>query len=172
MLRTQVSQFNMTLGDVFVAAPGLVAGIVSILLTFGLMWLLNSTDLGRSIRAVSQDRVAASSVGIDVNKTYMLAWAIGLSLLGFAGPLLATIYSFYPLAGNFYLMIGFMCVVMGGWGNVIGALVGGLVMGVALELGNLYLPGSSGPILPFLVFIIVLLLKPEGLFGESTRSAR
>jgi branched-chain amino acid transport system permease protein len=172
VLSTKVTDLNMTIGDVFIAAPRLVAGIASILLTFGLMWVLNSTDLGRSIRAVSQDRNAAAAMGIDADKTYLLAWAIGLGLLGFGGPLLASIYSFYPLVGNFYLMIGFMCVVMGGLGNVVGALVGGLVMGVALELGNLYLPGSSGPILPFMVFILVLLLRPEGLFGESMRSAR
>ena len=172
VLETDITRFNLTIGDVFIAAPRLAAGIASIVLTFGLMWVLNSTDLGRSIRAASQDRDAASMMGVDVNKTYLLAWAIGLGLLGFAGPLLSSIYTFYPLVGNYYLMIGFMCVVLGGLGNVIGALVGGLVMGIALELGNLYLPGSSGPILPFLVFVMVLLLKPEGLFGESVRSAR
>jgi branched-chain amino acid transport system permease protein len=172
VLQTEMSKFNTTIGDVFISAPRLIAGLASIVLTFGLMWVLNNTDLGRSIRAVSQDRNAASMMGIDANKTYLLAWAIGLGLLGFGGPLLSTVYSFYPIVGNFYLMIGFMCVVMGGLGNVMGALVGGLIMGVALELGNLYLPGSSGPILPFMVFILVLLLKPEGLFGESLRSAR
>ena len=66
-------------------------------------------------------------------------------------------------------MIGFMCVVLGGLGNIFGALIGGLVMGVALELGNIFMPGSSGPIIPFLVFVIVLLLKPEGLFSQAKR---
>ena len=169
-LRTETAKLSMTISDVFISAPRLIAGIVSVALTILLMWVLKNTDLGRSIRAASQDRDAAAMMGIDPNRTYMLAWVLGLGLLGFAAPLFASIFSFYPLVGNHYLMIGFMCVVLGGLGNVMGALIGGLVMGVALELGNLFLPGSSGPILPFAIFVAVLIVKPEGLFGESIRS--
>lgn len=169
---TVMSDFNFFVGDVFFAMPRLIAGVASVLLTLALMWVLKNTDLGRSIRAASQDRDAATMMGINVNKTYLVAWVIGIASLGFAGPMLSSIFSFYPIVGNYYLMIGFMCVVMGGLGNVMGALVGGVIMGIALELGNIFLPGSSGPILPFMVFVAVLLFKPEGLFGESIRSVR
>lgn len=172
IIPTVMSDFNFFVGDVFVAMPRLIAGIASVLLTLALMWVLKYTDLGRSIRAASMDRDAATMMGINVNKTYLVAWVIGIGSLGFAGPMLSSIFSFHPIVGNYYLMIGFMCVVMGGLGNVLGALVGGVIMGVALELGNIFLPGSSGPILPFMVFVLILLFKPEGLFGESVRSAR
>ena len=136
------------------------------------MFLLKKTDLGRSIRAVTQDRDAAAMMGINVNRAYMLAWVIGLGMLGVAGPMLASIFSFYPLIGNYWLMIGFMCVVMGGLGNIMGALISGFIMGIAFELGNAFFPGSTGPILPFMLFVIVLLFKPEGLFGEAIRGVR
>jgi branched-chain amino acid transport system permease protein len=152
--------------------PRLIAGVTSVILTLLLMWVIKNTDLGRTIRAASQDREAASMMGINVDRTYMLAWIIGIGSLGFAGPMLSSIFSFHPIIGNYYLMIGFMCVVMGGLGNIGGALIGGVIMGVALELGNVFLPGSSGPILPFLVFVVVLIFRPEGIFGKPIRSAR
>ncbi len=172
IIPTVMSQHNFFVGEVFVSMPRLIAGIASVILTLVLMWILKNTDLGRSIRAASQDRDAATMMGINVNQTYLIAWIIGIGSLGFAGPLLSPVFSFYPVVGNYYLMLGFMCVVMGGLGNVMGALVGGVIMGVALEFGNILLPGSSGPILPFMVFVLLLLFKPEGLFGESIRSAR
>ncbi len=172
IIPTVMSQHNFFVGDVFVSMPRLIAGISSVILTLVLMWVLKNTDLGRSIRAASQDRDAATMMGINANKTYMLAWIIGIGSLGFAGPMLSSVFSFYPIVGNYYLMLGFMCVVMGGLGNVMGALVGGVIMGVALEFGNILLPGSSGPILPFMIFVLLLLFKPEGIFGESIRSAR
>jgi branched-chain amino acid transport system permease protein len=172
IIPTTMTQHNFFVGDVFISMPRLIAGIASIILTFALMWVIKNTDLGRIIRAASQDRDAASMMGINVDKTYMLAWIIGIGALGFAGPMLTSIFAFYPIVGNYYLMIGFMCVVMGGLGNIGGALIGGVIMGVALEMGNIFLPGSSGPILPFLVFVGVLIFRPEGIFGKPLRSAR
>lgn len=166
-MKSPITKYSPTIGGVFISLPRLIAGFASVVLTLALMWFLNNTDLGLSIKAVSQNRNAAEMMGVNAHRTYMLAWAIGLGLLGFAGPMLTPIYSFYPLEGNYYLMIGFMCVVLGGLGNILGALIGGLVMGVALELGNIFMPGSSGPVIPFLVFIIVLLFKPEGLLSKG-----
>ncbi|MEN4013480.1 MAG: branched-chain amino acid ABC transporter permease [Chloroflexota bacterium] len=172
IIQTAMTEYNFFLGDVFVSMPRLIAGVTSVILTLLLMWVIKNTDLGRTIRAASQDREAASMMGINVDRTYMLAWIIGIGSLGFAGPMLSSIFSFHPIIGNYYLMIGFMCVVMGGLGNIGGALIGGVIMGVALELGNVFLPGSSGPILPFLVFVVVLIFRPEGIFGKPIRSAR
>jgi branched-chain amino acid transport system permease protein len=171
-VKTVASKLDVTAGDIFISATRFIAGVASVLLTLGLMFLLNKTDLGRSIRAVTQDRDAAAMMGINVNRAYMLAWVIGLGMLGVAGPMLASIFSFYPLIGNYWLMIGFMCVVMGGLGNIMGALISGFIMGIAFELGNAFLPGSTGPVLPFMLFVIVLLFKPEGLFGEAFRGVR
>jgi len=139
-VKTVASKLDVTAGDIFISATRFIAGVASVLLTLGLMFLLNKTDLGRSIRAVTQDRDAAAMMGINVNRAYMLAWVIGLGMLGVAGPMLASVFSFYPLIGNYWLMIGFMCVVMGGLGNIMGALISGFIMGIAFELGNAFLP--------------------------------
>ena len=106
-VKTVASKLDVTAGDIFISATRFIAGVASVLLTLGLMFLLNKTDLGRSIRAVTQDRDAAAMMGINVNRAYMLAWVIGLGMLGVAGPMLASIFSFYPLIGNYWLMIGF-----------------------------------------------------------------
>lgn len=171
-LKTAATKLDLTVGNIFISSTRLIAGVTSVILTLALMFLLNKTDLGRSIRAVSQDRDAAAMMGINVNRAYMLAWVIGLGMLGFAGPMLTSVFTFYPLIGNYWLMLGFMCVVLGGLGNILGALVSGFIMGIAFELGNVFMPGSTGPVLPFLIFVIVLLFKPEGLFGEAARGAR
>jgi branched-chain amino acid transport system permease protein len=111
-------------------------------------------------------------MGINPTRTYLIVWIMGISSLGVAGPMLSSIFTFHPMVATSWQMIAFMSVVLGGLGNVLAALVGGVIMSVAMELGNAFLPGSLGPVLPFLIFVIVLLVKPEGLFGESARGAK
>lgn len=171
-LPTAVTKFNITIGDIFFSSKHFLAGVASVILTMVLIFILNKTDLGRSIRAASQDRDAASMMGINVNRTFMLTWMLGLGMLGFAGPMLTPILTFHPLIGNYWLMLGFMSVVLGGMGNMWGALIGGFIMAISFELGNAFFPGSLGSVLPFLIFVTVLLIKPEGLFGESLRGAK
>lgn len=146
-----------------------IAFVVSIIITIAVFVFLRSTDTGRAIRAASQDRDAAAFSGINVRKVFVLAFGIGVAITGVAGPLVAPIIPLQPLIGNSYLTFAMMAVVLGGLGNFYGALISGFILSVALEIGNAFLPGSLGPVLPFILFILVLLFKPEGIWGGKAR---
>lgn len=171
-LYSVVTEFDLNIFNIYISSTRFLAGVVSIIFMIILMWVINKTDLGRSIRAASQDKDAAAMMGINPNRAYMIAWVIGVGSLGVAAPMLTSIYTFYPYVAVFWQMMAFMSVVLGGLGNIFAALVGGVIMSVALEMGNVFLPGSLAPAVPFIIFVIVLLIKPEGIFGEATRGAK
>lgn len=171
-LTSAVTQFDTTIWNVYFSSSRFLAGVVSIIFMLILVYIINKTDLGRSIQAASQDKNAAAMMGINPNKAYMIAWIIGVGSLGIAAPMLTSIYTFHPMVAPFWQMFAFMSVVLGGLGNIFAALVGGVVMSLAMELGNAFLPGSLAQIVPFIIFVLILLIKPEGIFGESTRGVK
>ena len=171
-LSSVVTKYDTNFMNIYFSSTRFLSGIVSIVFMLILVWVINKTDLGRSIQAASQDKDAAAMMGINPNRAYMIAWVIGVGSLGVAAPMLTSIYTFHPYVAVFWQMIAFMSVVLGGLGNIFAALVGGVIMSVALEMGNVFLPGSLAPAVPFIIFVIVLLIKPEGIFGEATRGAK
>ena len=160
---------KIELGDVIIGVPKLIAFATSVAVTFALYWLLRSTELGRQIRAAASDREAAALMGINVNRVNLIAFGIGVGTLGIAGPVMLPIFYIVPNIGSFFILIAFVVVVLGGIGNFMGALVASFVVAVTESLGALFMPGSTAPVLPFLLFILVLLFKPEGLFGARPR---
>lgn len=171
-LSSVVTKYDTNIFNIYFSSTRFLSGIVSIVFMIILMWVIHKTDLGRSIQAASQDKDAAAMLGINPNRAYMIAWVIGVGSLGVAAPMLTSIYTFHPYVAVFWQMMAFMSVVLGGLGNIFAALVGGVIMSVALELGNVFLPGSLAPAVPFIIFVIVLLIKPEGIFGEASRGAK
>ncbi len=161
-------------GDTGVAILGAVAN-VSRLLAFGvalvlaglLYVLLRRTRLGTAIRAVAANDAGAQLVGIDTRRIYMATFAIGTACAGAAGVLVAPLVTIEPTTGELFNIIAFV-VVLGGMGNVVGALVGGLLIGLTEQLGALLLPGQSPLLSIFVVFVLVLLLRPQGLFGRAS----
>lgn len=168
-------QSVMLPGDTGVQIFGAVA-TVSRLLAFGvaivlaamLYVLLQRTRLGTAIRAVSANEAGAQLVGIDTRRIYMATFAIGTACAGAAGVLVAPLVTIEPTTGELFNIIAFVVVVLGGMGNVLGALVGGLIIGLTEQLGALYLPGQSPLLSVFVVFVLVLFLRPQGLFGRSS----
>ena len=156
-------------GDVIVSVPKLIACLVSVAITLTLYWLLRSTELGRQIRAAAADREAAALMGINVNRVNLIAFGIGVGCLGIAGPVMMPIFYVVPNIGAFFILIAFVVVVLGGMGNFIGALCASFIVAITESLGAVFMPGSTAPLLPFLLFILVLLFKPEGLFGTAAR---
>src|SRR6476646_9596707 len=124
------------------------------------------TDTGKAIRAVAKEKLGAELSGIDVAHIYAVTFGLGTACLAIAACLLLPTYYVNPHAGNAFVLVAFTIVVLGGMGSVAGALVGGLIIGVVESLSGLYLGESLGKIGMFVMFILVLLFRPSGLFGE------
>jgi branched-chain amino acid transport system permease protein len=127
--------------------------------------LLNRTDTGRAIRAVAKEKLGARLVGIEVEHIYAVTFGIGCACLGVAACLLTPTFYVNPRSGSAFVLVAFTVVVLGGMGSIVGALIGGLLIGAMESVSSLYLGDSLGQIGIFLTFILVLLLRPRGLFG-------
>ncbi len=166
---TAYTRMNFYLGGVVVRGSQLIAFVGSALAAFILYWILQKTDIGRAIRAASQNRDAATLVGINVRSTYLLAFGLGSASLGVAASLMIPFYYTSPTVGLFFGLIAYVVVVLGGLGNFIGTLVAGLIIGLTESIGASLLPGSLARVLTFGIFIFVLLLRPQGIFGGKQK---
>jgi len=159
--------FNVVdLGVAFIPVPRVIAFAVVLILALILWAVLSLTDTGKAIRAVAKEKLGAELTGIDVAHIYAVTFGLGTACLAIAACLLIPTYYVNPHAGNAFVLIAFTIVVLGGMGSVVGALLGGLFIGVVESLSGLYLGESLGQIGIFVIFILVLLLRPRGLFGE------
>ncbi|MCZ4292110.1 branched-chain amino acid ABC transporter permease [Hoeflea alexandrii] len=151
----------------FLPYPKVVA-FIGALVTSALLWLLMSrTDLGRAIRALAKERKGAQLVGINADHVFAMSFGLGVACLGVAACLLLPSYYVNPQVGGGFVLIAFTIVVLGGMGSFVGALIGGLIIGVVEALGGLFLGESLGQIGIFLIFILVLIFRPTGLFGAK-----
>ena len=155
-------------GPAFLALPRVIAFAAVIVVALGLWLLMRWTDIGKAIRAVAKEKLGAELAGIDVAHIYAVTFGLGSACLAIAACLLLPTYYVNPSAGNAFVLIAFTIVVLGGMGSVAGALIGGLFVGVVESLSGLYLGESLGQIGIFLMFILVLLLRPNGLLGQRT----
>jgi branched-chain amino acid transport system permease protein len=153
-------------GPAFLAVPRVVSFIVVVAVALALWLIMQWTDTGKAIRAVAKEKLGAELSGLDVAHIYALTFGLGTACLAIAACLLIPTYYINPHAGNAFVLIAFTIVVLGGMGSVTGALIGGLFVGVVESLSGLYLGESLGQIGIFAMFILVLLLRPSGLFGE------
>jgi branched-chain amino acid transport system permease protein len=159
-------------GDHGVGIFGAVANLSRILafgaalvLAAALYVLLRRTSVGTAIRAVAANRQGAALVGVDVRHIHALTFALGTACAGAAGTLVAPFTTIEPTTGSLFTIVAFVVVVLGGMGNVLGALAGGVLIGLAEQLGGIYLPDQSPLLTVFAVFLLVLFLRPQGLFG-------
>jgi branched-chain amino acid transport system permease protein len=161
--------FNVIeVGTAFLAVPRVIAFAVVIVIALVLWLIMRWTDTGMAIRAVAKEKLGAELSGIDVAHIYAVTFGLGTACLAIAACLLIPSYYVNPSAGNAFVLIAFTIVVLGGMGSVAGALLGGLFVGVVESLSGLYLGESLGQIGIFVMFILVLLFRPSGLFGERT----
>ncbi len=158
---------TVAIGPVMIALPKLVAFGGALAVSALLLWVVGKTDLGRAIRAVAKEKHGAKLMGIDVDHVYAMSFGIGLACLGAAACFLLPAYYVNPQVGNGFVLVAFTVVVLGGMGSFGGALLGGLLIGVVESLGGLYLGESLGQIGIFVIFIAVLLFRPQGLFGAK-----
>jgi branched-chain amino acid transport system permease protein len=148
--------------------PRIIAFLGSLLLAGILYFILRSTTLGIAIRAVSQNPGGAAMVGINVRSIYALTFGLGTACVGAAGALVLPFLSVEPTTGEQFTIIAFVVVALGGMGDIVGAFVGGLVIGLIQELAGALLPNANKLLIVFALFIVILLFRPQGLFGRKT----
>lgn len=150
-------------GDVVMRMPHVIACGASFALAILLYATLRATDFGRSIRAVHQNPHAAALMGIDVARIQLLTFALGTGLVAIAAALLLPGTPIHPNQGLRYTVITLLVVVLGGMTNFFGIMLGGIVIGTAEALGTVYLPDVPGRLLPYLIFVLIMLFRPQGL---------
>jgi branched-chain amino acid transport system permease protein len=156
---------TVEIANAFIAVPRVVAFGVVIVVALALWLYMGWTDNGKAIRAVAKEKLGAELSGINVAHIYAMTFGLGTACLAIAACLLLPTYYVNPSAGNAFVLIAFTIVVLGGMGSVVGALIGGLFVGVVESLSGLFLGESLGQIGIFVMFILVLLFRPTGLFG-------
>ena len=164
-IETAYTYAMVPLGPALIPLPKLAAFAGALAATALLFFLVRKTNLGRAIRACAKERQGARLVGIDVEHVFAMSFGIGLACLGAAACFLLPAYYVNPFVGNGFVLVAFTVVVLGGMGSFAGALAGGLLIGVVESLGGLFLGESLGQIGIFAIFIVVLLFRPQGLFG-------
>ncbi len=169
-IRTSYATQAFAVGPILVNQARTYAFGMAILLALGVYLLLTRTDLGKALRAAADDPQAAGYQGIDVRRMHGIAFGIGIALVAAAGGLLATYYPIEPNVAVNFIVLMFVAVVLGGLGSIPGAFVGGLVIGLVQNLTLLVLPFQLQNTGVFIAFLLVLYLRPQGLFGQRTRA--
>jgi branched-chain amino acid transport system permease protein len=155
------------LGGVVVPIARLIAFGGAVVLSAALAVFLLRTDLGRAMRAAAQDREVAMLMGIDPDRVFLTAFGIGTALAAAAGVFLASFFPIMPGVGTQLIVIAFVVVILGGLGNLVGAMLGGLLVGIVESLGKVYLQADWGLVLVFGIMLLVLNLRPSGLLAGT-----
>lgn len=166
-LLTDYATVYYNLGDIAINKAQLYAFIVSAVCSVAMSLFLNKTDLGTALRATVNDLEMAELVGINTTKIYTVAFGIGAMLAGVGGSALMSYYPASPTVGMHFLVIAFVSVVMGGMGNVMGAFVSGIIIGVIQQLTAAYIAVDMQNVAIFVLFILLLLFKPNGIFTRK-----
>jgi branched-chain amino acid transport system permease protein len=152
-------------GGIYLNYPRLIIFSATVLITVLLYLFLKNTDIGKQIRAIAQNRTAARLMGFKLNRIYMITFGIGSGLVGIAGGLITTVYYVYPTVGVYFVLTAFVVVVLGGMGNMIGAFLGGLIIGIVDSLSGYYIDPSLKETVYYVIFVLVLIFRPSGLMG-------
>jgi branched-chain amino acid transport system permease protein len=163
---TPLSSQALAVGPILINEARAVACVLAIVLTILLTLFLNRTRQGKQLRAAADSPEAATYVGIDVSRAHALAFSIGIALTAIAGGLVATYYPLQPYVGQDFVIIMFVAVVLGGLGSISGAFWGGLILGLVQQLANLVIDPQLQNVVIFVLFLLVLYVRPQGLLGR------
>ncbi|MCX7321730.1 MAG: branched-chain amino acid ABC transporter permease, partial [Hyphomicrobiales bacterium] len=164
---TSYQTMSLSLGSLFISVPYLIAFSMSLACGVALWWFMRTSWFGRAMRATAQNPMAAQLMGIDTALMYKMAFALGVGLTAFGGAVILPYVTVFPQVGSQFVVLMFTVVVLGGLGSVAGAVVGGLAVGVIQALSALFFPIQLQNLVLFLVFILVLAVRPQGLVGAS-----
>jgi branched-chain amino acid transport system permease protein len=158
---------SISVGHVFIKGELLLGFVVTLVCTIALQWVIKYTFLGKAIRATVQDGEAAKLMGIDVPKIFLITFAAGSALVGLAACVMLPLFSVFPTVGLNFVLIAFVIVVLGGMGSIEGALLGGFCVGVVQSVSSCYVAPAFGQLFFFLLFLLVMIFRPNGLFGQK-----
>lgn len=164
---TKYSGKMLVINNIFISVPKLISFVIALLCTLLLYLFLQKSEMGRAIRATAQNRQVATLMGINQKKIYNIAFGISIALVGISGALLLPYYTVSYSIGSTFSFKSFIIVVLGGKGSVLGALLGGLIVGVIEKIGGQMFSDTYAQMAVFVVFVLVLLFKPNGLLGEK-----
>ncbi len=167
IISTSYSSGSFRVGEISVSTPLLLSFVITAAVTAVLYWFLMKTDTGQAIRATAQDRDAAQLMGVNVKRMSVLATGIGAGLAAVAGALISPTYYIFPQVGQPFTLKAFVIVVLGGMGSVLGATVGGVLIGATESLAGAYVSSGLKDLVVYVLFLLILLFKPAGLFGKS-----
>ncbi|MBP1736531.1 MAG: branched-chain amino acid transporter rane protein [Oscillospiraceae bacterium] len=159
----------LELGNMLVSVPKLISFLLAALCCAGLYVFIQKSEMGRALRATSQDRITAQLMSINANLVYCVAFVISLGIVGLSGALLTPFYSVNPYVGVSFCFKAFIIVAMGGKGNIPGAMLSGVIIGVIEKLGGAMVGDNLAQIFIFVLFILILLVKPEGILEKRVR---
>lgn len=157
---------TISVAGIFLPEPQLVGALVSILAFAGLYFFIHRTDFGRAIEATREDPGAVALVGIDKNRVFAFGWGLGAALVGLAGAIMAIFFYIYPDVGASFALIAYVTVALGGFGSVFGAFAGGIIVGLVEAITALVLPPSLKSVGIYSVYLLVVFIRPRGLFGS------
>jgi branched-chain amino acid transport system permease protein len=164
---TGYSTQNLTVAGISLSTPMLLSFSVAVVLTVALYMFLFRSNLGRAIRAIAQNKPAAQLMGINVERVQMISYGIGAALAGAAGAAFSSVFYVFPAIGGLFTVKAFEVIVLGGLGNVVGAFLAGILLAVTESLGAIFISTGLKDAIGFLIFILVLIFRPAGLFGRS-----
>lgn len=158
---------SIVLGPFFFKVELLLGFLIAVISTLTLRWMINSTYLGKAIRATVQDPEAAMLMGIPVPRIFLIAFAGGSALVGLAACAMMPLFSVFPTVGLNFVLIAFVIVVLGGLGSIEGALFGGICIGVVQSVSSYYVAPAYGQMFFFILFLLVMAFRPAGLLGRK-----
>jgi branched-chain amino acid transport system permease protein len=166
-IKTSYKFSSIQIGPILVMLPRFIAFSVAMVASVILWLFLSRTEIGRGLRAVAEKPEVAILMGINPRKMHRVAFGIGVALAGVAGTVVTPFRYIYPNVGQSYVLIAFVVVVLGGMGNIPGAILGALVIGVTESLSAQYVALDLAMLGPFILFVLVLLFKPTGIIGKG-----
>jgi branched-chain amino acid transport system permease protein len=166
-VKTSYSALTLKTAGLIISFPRLLAFLLAMALIAALLIFLKRTYTGKAIRALAQERKAAMLMGINVYRTYQIAFGIGIACVGAAGAMLMPVYFVFPSVGSLFVLIAFVVVILGGYNSLVGSLVGGLIIGIVEAFSGFFISPHLKEAIYFVIFILILLFKPTGLFGRA-----
>ncbi len=157
---------RIAMGQIFIGVPQVVAAVMSVIAFIFLYWFINKTEVGLALQAASEDRQAASLMGVNSSRIFALGWGIGSACVGIAGVLISTFYYVFPEVGFTFALIAYVAVALGGFGSIVGSFLAGIIIGLVEAFAGLLIDPAFKYFAIYALYMVVIFFRPQGLWGR------